>query len=236
MKTTAIGLLIMILLTACGTNPPLATATLVAPSPSPVATTLVPPTEVVATKVPASTQDAVIVLKIVPDESSLTYEVGETFINQNNRFATAIGMTSEINGEIFANPVDPTQSKLGVITVDISTLTSDNTRRDNAIRRDWLESNTYPLVTFVPRSITNLPESYTPGEPYTFQVQGELTIKQTTLAAEFTVTASFDDQELRGTAESEFKMSDFNIGPISVAGILNTEDLVKVKLDFVARP
>jgi hypothetical protein len=31
-------------------------------------------------------------------------------------------------------------------------------------------------------------------------------------------------------------MSDFGFGPISLAGILNTEDEVKINFDFVARP
>jgi hypothetical protein len=31
-------------------------------------------------------------------------------------------------------------------------------------------------------------------------------------------------------------MSDFKIGPISIGGVLNTEDAVKIRFDFVARP
>ncbi len=224
MKKIFVLMLVVGLISACTPVTPSApTRTMIPASPEPIQFT-------------PTLADATLLLKFVPEETTLTYEVGETFIDQNNRFATAIGMTSEVNGEVYANPEDPTKSRLGVITVDISTLTSDSSRRDNAIRRDWLESSKYPLVTFVPRSITNLPETYTPGQPYTFEVQGELTIKQTTLGAEFSVTASFDQQELKGSAVSEFKMSDFDIGPISIAGILKTEDVVKVHLDFVARP
>jgi polyisoprenoid-binding protein YceI len=177
-----------------------------------------------------------ILLKIVPEESTVFYEVGETFLNQNNRFATAIGKTSQVNGEIYANPENPLKSRLGAFAIDISTFESDSTRRDNAIRRDWLESSTYPLATFVPRSITNLPDTYVPGEPYTFEVQGELTVKQTTLGVTFVVTAQYEQEQLTGSAETEILMSDFKIGPISIGGVLNTEDTVKIRFDFVARP
>jgi polyisoprenoid-binding protein YceI len=177
-----------------------------------------------------------ILLKIVPEESVVSYEVGETFLNQNNRFATAIGRTSQVSGEIFANPENPLESRLGAFAIDISTFKSDSTRRDNAIRRDWLESSTYPLATFVPRSITNLPDAYVPGEPYTFEVQGELTVKQTTLGVTFVVTALYEQEQLKGSAETEILMSDFKIGPISIGGVLNTEDKVKIRFEFVARP
>jgi len=177
-----------------------------------------------------------VLLRIVPEESTVYYEVGETFLNQNNRFATAIGKTSEVNGEIYANPANPLESRLGAFLIDISTFQSDNSRRDNTIRRDWLESSKYPLATFVPRSITNLPETYVPGEPYSFEVQGELTVKQTTLGVTFTITALYDQEQLTGTAETEILMSDFKVGPISIGGVLNTEDKVKIRFDFVARP
>ncbi len=235
MKKIFVLMFVLGLLSACTpVRPTLPSATMIAPSPEPIHATST--STILLTSTETVEPTPTLLLRIVPEETTLTYEVGETFINQNNRFATAIGMTSEVNGEVYANLEDPSKSSLGVITVDISTLTSDNSRRDNAIRRDWLESSKYPLVTFVPRSITNLPETFTPGQPYTFEVQGELTIKQTTLGAEFSVTASFDQQELKGSAVSEFKMSDFDIGPINLAGILKTEDLVKIHLDFVARP
>lgn len=230
------------MITACTgqADPPLATQVLPTETKMPTAiptqvieVTQTPAPEVVATDGNTSGE---ILLKIIPEESTVSYEVGETFLNQNNRFATAIGKTSVISGEIYANLENPLESRLGAFTIDISTFESDSTRRDNAIRRDWLESSKYPLATFVPRSITNLPETYVPGEPYTFEVQGELTVKQTTLGVTFFVTAQYDQEQLSGSAETEILMSVFKIGPISIAGVLNTEDTVKIRFDFVARP
>ena len=79
-------------------------------------------------------------------------------------------------------------------------------------------------------------DTYVPGEPYTFEVQGELTVKQTTLGVTFVVTAQYEQEQLTGSAETEILMSDFKIGPISIGGVLNTEDAVKIRFDFVARP
>lgn len=245
MKKTVLIIALILLITACST-PNLTvtpTQTLVMNT-NPTATnqrnTVPAPTETSTsepvTEATESVTQGEVLLRIVPEESTVYYEVGETFLNQNNRFATAIGKTSEVNGEIYANPANPLESRLGAFLIDISTFQSDNSRRDNTIRRDWLESSKYPLATFVPRSITNLPETYVPGEPYSFEVQGELTVKQTTLGVTFTITALYDQEQLTGTAETEILMSDFKVGPISIGGVLNTEDKVKIRFDFVARP
>jgi len=176
------------------------------------------------------------VFRIVPGESQATYEVGETFLNQQNRFAVAIGMTTEINGEITAVLSNPPASTIGTVTVDISQLTSDSSRRDDAIRKRWLESATFPLAVFSPVKIEGLPDAYVEGEDYKFSVSGDLTVHEVTKPVVFSVTANLQGDSLSGIATSTVRMSDFGIGPISIAGILNTEDDVKLALNFVARP
>jgi polyisoprenoid-binding protein YceI len=177
-----------------------------------------------------------VVFKIVPAESSLGYEVGETFISDNNRFATAVGVTSEINGEIRIDPTNPQNSGFGPITADISKFKSDSDRRDNKIRNDFLESAKYPLVTFTSTEIIGLPENPQPGESYTFQVVGDTTIRETTLPLTFDVNVTVTEAQVEGTATTTFLMSDFGFGPISLVGMLNTEDEVKINFAFVARP
>lgn len=175
------------------------------------------------------------VFKIIPGESKVTYEVGETFLNQNNRFSTAIGITSQISGEVYANLQNPPASSLSTIEVDISQFESDSSRRDNAIRQRWLESARFPIARFVPTQIEGLPESYTEGQEYSFRVTGDLTVRDTTKPVTFEVRASLSNQTLTGSATTTILMSDFGVGPISIAGILQTEDTVKVTLEFVAR-
>ena len=182
------------------------------------------------------TGDGPITLKIVPGESSVSYEVGETFINQNNRFQLAVGVTTNISGEIYANPANPPESELGTISVNISEFKSDSSRRDGAIRMQWLESAAYPIATFTPTEINVLPESYTPGEPYSFTITGDLTVREVSQPVQFDVVAAYTDGTLQGSAQSTILMSDFGVGPISILGILNTEDEVKLTFNFVARP
>lgn len=187
---------------------------------------------------PAAVTDTggVTTYKIVPGESSLTYEVGETFINDNNRFNLAKGTTQQVAGEISLDRANPQNSRVGEITADISQFTSDSGRRDNFIRGRFLESNKFPTVTFAPASIEGLPATYAEGQELNFKVTGDLTVRDATKPVTFDVTAKADGDTLSGTAVTTILMSDFGFGPISIGGMLNTEDQVKVTLAFVARP
>ena len=173
--------------------------------------------------------------KLVPGESQVSYTVQETFFNQNNKINTAIGVTKQVTGDIYGNKTDPSQSKVGTITVDISQFTSDKSMRDNFIRRNFLESSKYPLATFVTTSVTGLPQSVTEGQSYSFKVTGNLTAHNVTKPVTFDVTASLSGTTVTGTATTTIKMSDFGVGPITLAGMLQTQDDVKLSMQFVAK-
>ena len=177
-----------------------------------------------------------VIYSLAAGESTLSYSVSETFINQNNKFNTAIGVTGSVSGEITLDAANPQNTSIGSIAAEIVEFESDSGRRDGIIRDRFLESTRFPTVTFVPTSITGLPESYTPGEMLTFQVTGDTTIRETTLPLTFDVTANLENDALSGQATTSFLMSDFGFGPISVAGILETEDTVLMTLNFVAYP
>lgn len=213
------------------------------PAPTEAPTTAPAPTAAAAT--PAATNaDAnaapasagVVVFRIVPEESQVTYEVGETFLNQNNRYAIAVGRTQQVNGEVRFDQANPRNSSVGALTIDISTFTSDSPRRDNAIRDRWLESARYPLATFAPTAIEGLPEKYTSGEEITLTITGDLTVREVTRPATFTVTGAIDGETMRGVAETQIKMTDFGFQPPDIAGVLRAEDDVKISFSFVARP
>ena len=106
----------------------------------------------------------------------------------------------------------------------------------NFIKRQFLESNKYPTATFVTKTITGLPASYTFGSSYTFQISGDLTVHNTTQPATWQVTAKLVGNTLSGEATTQVLMSQFGVGPISLMGILQTQDQVKLTFDFVARP
>ena len=230
MKSTLLIILLAgLILSACGGAP--------AATPLPTVTpTAGEPAATQAATQPAGQPAGPVTFKIVPGESRASYEVGETFLNQDNRFNLAIGVTSAVNGEIYADLANPPASTLGEISIDISQFTSDSSRRDNAIRGDWLESSRFPMAVFKPTGIESLPVSYVEGQEYAFRVTGDLTVKETTLPVTFDVTAALRGDTLTGKAATTILLSQFGVGPISILSVLKTEDEAKITLEFVARP
>ncbi len=231
------------ILAACGT--PAATTSPEADSLQPTsadATPLPPPTaqpsatDTAQPTVEQAPASSLTVFKIVPGESQLQYEVGEVFINDNNRFAVAVGVTPQIEGEIAIDKSAPQNSTIGKITADVSQFKSDSGRRDNAIRGRFLESERFPTVTFVPTQIEGLPETHQDGQDIQLKISGDLTIREVTQPVSFDATVRLDGDQLSGQATTIILMSDYQFGPISVAGILKTEDEASVTLTFIARP
>ncbi|GAP11721.1 uncharacterized conserved protein [Bellilinea caldifistulae] len=247
-QVTVWFVLILLIISACApaaTPLPEPTAELDPPTAVPTSPPVVEPTPAPSDPQPTETSEAepaggeqaeTRVFKIVPGESRVTYEVGETFINQNNRFAIAVGVTTEVRGEVYANLSNPPESSIGVIEVDISQFKSDSSRRDGVIRNQWLESARYPIARFEPLRVEGLPQSYNEATPYAFRVIGNLTVKDVTREVAFEITAQLQGETLTGKATTTILMSDFGVGPISILGVLNTEDQVKLTFDFVARP
>jgi polyisoprenoid-binding protein YceI len=174
--------------------------------------------------------------QIVPSKSEISYEVGEVFIQDGNVFNVAVGVTSEVSGEVEIDPENPQNSTLSTLTVDISQFKSDSNRRDNAIRNDWLESASFPLATFEATEIVGIPEVAQAGEEYTLQIIGDLTVHEVTQSVTFDVTVQVTEEMLTGEATTTILMSDFGVGPIDILGILKTDDEVKISFKFIAVP
>jgi polyisoprenoid-binding protein YceI len=255
-RTILITTLLIFILTACSTG---SATTDQPPTPLPATETAAPPTNTPAPTDaepsqdgPATTEETaqepeptvteepeperVQIFAIVPGESSVTYEVGEVFINQGNVINVAVGVTDMLSGEIQIDFNNPPNSTMGPISVDISEFTSDRALRDEAIRENWLESGKYPIATFLATQIEGVPEVGEEGVEYPVQIIGEMTIREITNEVTFDATVKLENGELTGTAATTLLMSDFEVGPINIIGILKTEDEVKLTLNFVARP
>jgi polyisoprenoid-binding protein YceI len=184
----------------------------------------------------ADAMSGVVVYALAPEESTVTYEVGETFIDRGNVFNLAVGQTQGVTGDIQVNFDQPQETVMGPLTVDISGFQSDSSRRDRAIQDRFLQSNQFPMATFTPTAVEGLPETIEPGVEYPLTLRGDLTIRETTKPATFAATVSLQADGLTGQAVTTILMSDYGFGPIDMLGVLKTEDEVKVTVDFVARP
>lgn len=173
------------------------------------------------------------VYRIVPEWSRASYRVRETFL-EDQTVGVAEGSTDAVAGEILVDRANPERSRFGQIVVDISQLESDEERRDNAIRRQWLESARYPRATFENARLTGLPERVVEGREFSFRMVGDMTIRETTREQEWEVTATLDGDTLRGVATTDIEMTRYGVEPPNVAGFVAVENDVELTLEFVA--
>jgi polyisoprenoid-binding protein YceI len=72
------------------------------------------------------------------------------------------------------------------------------------------------------------------GQSYTFEVAGNLTIRDVTQPVTFQITLQAEsDNRLNGTASATIKRSDFNLVVPSVPFVANVADEIALELDLV---
>jgi polyisoprenoid-binding protein YceI len=172
---------------------------------------------------------------VVPAESRAGYRAEEVFFGPNNRFNVAVGTTNAVRGEMWIDRSDPRRTRVGTITVDISTLKSDANQRDRMIRAQWLESSRFPMAEFTPTAITGLPDAYVPGQELFVQIVGDLRIRQVSRRVTFATTLKLDGAALTGVASTRILMTDFGFAPPSLLGILKADNQVTLEFHFTAR-
>ena len=148
------------------------------------------------------------------------------------------GVTSQITGTLAIDPAEPAKTTVGTITIDARDLRTDRDLRNRAIRRFILESNKdeYRFITFTPTAITGLPAKAGAGDTFTFQIAGDLKIKDVSKPVTFDVEVKADSASaITGLAKATIKRSDFNLSIPSAPGVADVTDDVRLELAFTAK-
>ncbi len=166
--------------------------------------------------------------------SSASYDTHETrFAGGGN---AVVGTTSAVAGNLALDPAHPNTTRVGAIVVDISQLQSDSSARDNAIRRAWLESATYPLATFKDIVLHGVPATWPARGAASFTASGDLTIHATTRPVTWTMAATMRGTTVTIDATSPtMTMTEFNVQPPDNP-VLHVANELTLRLHLVARP
>ena len=227
------ALLLALTVAACG-------PTVLAPTPEPDQPVAAP---TVAAPADTSLPTGIHTYVIVPEETTASYSVDEEFFGGAlgkygipSGKQDTIGRTNAVTGQFQLNWDDLT-SPLGdnSFTVDLSTLTSEQSLRDGWIRDNGPKFGEFPEAVFVAESLANAPTSYTLGDEVSFDLVGQLTIRGITQPATFAVTTTFQGDAITGVAIAALKMTDFGITPPDFANTLTVKDDFEAKLEFTAR-
>jgi polyisoprenoid-binding protein YceI len=124
---------------------------------------------------------------------------------------------------------------MGPILVNARTLATDNDFRNRAIKNRILSTDEYEFITFTPTEIVGLSGSAAIGESYSFQIVGDLTIRDETRPVTFEVTASLASKtQLTGSATVTVLYDDFSLTIPAAQAVSAVDDDVRLEIDFVA--
>ena len=137
----------------------------------------------------------------------------------------AVGRTSAISGTFTL-----TQSASGdavtaaSFSVDVTKLTSDQSRRDQRIHSQGLESDRYPTATFKLTSPIALPAGTASGQTIHVSATGDLTIHGVTKSVTIPIDARLTGSTIELVGSTTFPFSQFGMTPPSIGGFVTVQN------------
>jgi polyisoprenoid-binding protein YceI len=167
----------------------------------------------------------------VSDDGSsyVGYRVREqlAFLDSPNE---AVGRSSAVTGtmEVAGDTVETVR-----IEADLTQLTSDETRRDNAIRERGLESERYPTATLELAEPIQLASAPVQGQAVRGEGTGRLTVHGVTREVDLDLQGRWSGETIQVVGQLPVKMSDYQIEPPRFGPVVSIEDSLAVDFNLV---
>ena len=161
--------------------------------------------------------------------SFVGYRVNEqlAFLRSPNE---AVGRTTAVTGtmEVARDTVEQVR-----IEADLTQLTSDEPRRDNAIRQRGLESERFPTATLELAEPIKLASTPAQGEEVRGQGTGRLTVHGVTREVDLDLRGRWTGETIQVAGQLPVTMSDFQIEPPRFGPVVSIENSMAVDLNLV---
>ena len=120
-----------------------------------------------------------------------------------------------------------------LISVDLTTLNSGNSIRDNQIRNNWLESNLFPSATY------KISELILPNNDFDSKIDetivGILTIRNIEVSVPFSVTAYMENDEIKIFGITEIDTTWFGFDAPTKFNAWEVLNPIGIEVDLVAK-
>ena len=194
-----------------------------------------PSTEAVATRVEPAGGETLI-YEVDESRSEARFLIDEVLRGEEK---TVSGTTDRIAGSVAvdygAGTID-----VGEFVVNMRAIATDDEARDRTIRTLILESaeDEFEFAVFTPVSDTAEFDALAVGEIASFQITGDLTIRDVTRRVTFAMSVALDsEREISGRARTTVRWDDFDITIPYVGGnsiVASVSDVVALEVEFVA--
>lgn len=166
---------------------------------------------------------------VATDASQVGYRVEEVLFGVNT---TATGRTNQVTGSL---TIEGTQVTTTEFTVDVASIASDESKRDEQFRGRIMSADEFPTATFTLTSPIELGADPAEGLQVTVPATGELTLRGVTQPVTFDVTALLQNGLIGVQGAIPVVFADYAIQNPSVSGI-TTEDNGLVEFILVFSP
>ena len=185
------------------------TATTVMTTGDPVSSTLVPADNAAALEDASGTWN-------VTGESRVGYRVDEVLFGQN---VTAVGRTNAVTGSVTIDGLTVTAAEF---SVDMTTVRSDEAKRDAQFASRIMDTLNFPTATFLLSGPVDVSADALASDA-AHQVSGVLTLRGASKTIEVTIISAVRDAAITLVGEIEIVFADWGIPNPSLPGI-STED------------
>lgn len=144
----------------------------------------------------------------------------------------AVGETKDVTGALGVDAQGRLLPGASKFTVNAATLVSDRDRRDNYIRGRTLVATQYPAITLAPTAVRGITLPLPASGTRTFDVVGDLTVKDVTRSTSWRVTATFSPTGVTGAATTAFTFADISLEKPRVRSVLTVADTIRLEYDF----
>ena len=143
----------------------------------------------------------------------------------------AVGTTQAVKGQVALQGTRAT----GEFVVDLRELRSDQTRRDNYLRQNTLQTDRFPIATFRPKEVKGLSSPLPQRGKFPVQVVGDLTIRDVTQEVVWEGEAEFSGEEVKVRLRTEFPFERFQLTQPRVPILLSVENRIRLEVDLLLR-
>ena len=170
------------------------------------------------------------------ERSKVSYLAPKQFLNSGLEIVE--GVTSEIIGEFTLSLIECESSNSCLIVsnllirVDLSTLKSDSSIRDNSIKTQWLESNIFPEATFKIENLELANKNFDSLIEDT--IVGQLSIREIVIDTPFSLTAYYSNDEIYVSGYTEIDTTWFGFDAPTKFNAWEVLNPIGITVDLIA--
>jgi polyisoprenoid-binding protein YceI len=152
--------------------------------------------------------------------SQAGYRVTEQLANLPAQ-SDAVGRTDKVTGTITLTTSGSTTTLTAAdLTVDTTSISSDKSQRDNRLRTEGLQTDTYPTATFKLTQPVAVPAAALAGTPSDVTLTGDLTLHGVTKSVQIPAKAQLVNGMVSVAGALSFPLSDFGMTAPNIGGFI----------------